>query len=198
MRRAATGLAFALFGAAAWAQQDQPVVVPPPPPIVSAPIAPVAPVAPTAPEPPGLVQTPVPPDVAQTPPDNTDTGQPANQAAPAGAAPAGAVPDIAPVPDNTWLPGKTATLGVLDEVDGGTTEIDIPVGGQAAAGDLQISVQSCVTRPSGDIPDSAIFITVQSNSGAGAPIFRGWMVRSTPGATVAGDAGETLRVIGCS
>jgi len=183
--RAAASLA-CLFGACAWAQ-DQTTVVPPAPPIVSAPIAPTAPVAPAAPPPPGLVQTPV-------PPDNTDTGQTATTAPPA----APAAPDVAPVPDNTWLPGKTATLGVLDEVDGGATQLDIPVGGQAAAGDLQISVQACVSRPAGDIPDTAIYITVQASANAATPLFRGWMVRSTPGATVVGDAGETFRVIGCS
>jgi hypothetical protein len=29
-------------------------------------------------------------------------------------------------------------------------------------------------------------------------LYKGWMVRSTPGATVVGDAGETFRVVDCS
>jgi hypothetical protein len=196
MRRLRTAALAVLLAPAAWAQ-DQTTVVPPAPPIVSAPLAPTAPVAPAATPPPGLVQTPAPP-AASAPPDNTDTGQTATTDTGQATTNAPAPPEVAPVPDNTWLPGKTATIGVLDEVDGGATQLDIPVGGQAKAGDLQISVQSCVTRPAADIPDTAIYITVQAATGATAPLFRGWMVRSTPGATVVGDAGETFRVIGCS
>jgi hypothetical protein len=107
--------------------------------------------------------------------------------------------DTAPVISSGWTLGKTALLGVLDKVDGSTSQVSIPVGGQANVGDLQVSVQSCVNRPAGQLPDAAIFLTVEPLANtSGPPLFRGWMVRSTPGATVVGDAGETFRVIGCS
>ncbi|MDD2795732.1 DUF2155 domain-containing protein [Acidocella sp.] len=107
--------------------------------------------------------------------------------------------DTAPVISSGWTPGKTALLGVLDKVDGSTAQVSILVGGQANIGDLQVSVQSCLIRPAGQLPDAAIFLTVEPLANiSGPPLFRGWMVRSTPGATVVGDAGETFRVIGCS
>jgi hypothetical protein len=199
-RFTATTLACLLAGAA-WAQDQTPtVVVPPAPPIVAAPVAPLTPPVPPAPQaatPPGLVETPVPsatPD--QTAPD-ADQGTPATAANPTPAAPT--VPDLAPTPDNTWLPANTALIGVLDKVDGSTSQLTIPVGGQATAGDLQVSVQACVTRPPNDIPDAAIYLSVQPAAQSGqAPLFRGWMVRSAPGATVVGDGGVTFRVINCS
>jgi hypothetical protein len=204
------------------------VVVPPAPAIVpAAPSAPMPQVVTPQSVPPGLVQTPL-------PPPNTDTGQAGNDGtapadngapSPAGAAPAHAVaapaapaaPDTAsstpPPPTNNWLPAHTAEIGLLDKVDGGASTVSIPVGGQMNAGDLQINVLACVTRPPDEIPDAAAFIAIQplpaaaaataaadssTEAAAGAPIFRGWMVRSIPGATVVGDASETLRVVSCS
>jgi hypothetical protein len=205
------------------------VAVPPPPPIVSTPLsAPLPQVVTPQPAPPGLVQTPVPPvnaDTGQPGTDGTaaDNGAPVTPDAAAtapvtpGAAPA--APDTAsstpPPPANTWLPEHTAQIGLLDKVDGGASTVTIPVGGQTDAGDLRISVLACATRPPGEIPDDAVFVSIQpvatgatgtaattldnaSGSATGGPIFRGWMVRSIPGATVVGDASETLRVVSCS
>jgi hypothetical protein len=221
-------------GSAIYVPPAPPVVAAP-----VAPLAPVAPVPPAPPPglvqtplPQGLVQTPVPPGPVapeQAPADNgvPDTAAP-SPPAPAGNAPAGTVPgatapgaapsataaappppDAAPVIPNTWVPGTTATLGVLNKVDGGTSQVSIPVGGQSTIGDLQVSVQACDTRPPDQLPDTSIFLTVQgappqgepASSGvpaAGTTLYRGWMVRSTPGATVVGDGSETFRVINCS
>lgn len=190
------------------------VVVPPPPAVVAAPPTPVqAPTqAPPAP-PPGLVQTPLPPPDSDTNADNGDqttqmqavspAAPPpvAGNAAPASSTATAAAPaqDVPPTPPNNWVPGKTAELGVLDKVDGGTRTLTIPVGGQATVGDLTVSVQACVTRPPGQLPDSAVFLTLQPKGAQdGAPVYRGWMVHSAPGATDAGNAGEAFRVITCS
>jgi len=181
-RSAAVTLA-SLAAVLAFAQTDtSSIAVPPPPPLVAAPAANnPAPQAPAATPPPGLTQTTAPAAPSVT----------------AGTTPA--PPDVAPTPPNDWLPGNTAILGVLDKVDGSASQISIAVGGQANIGDLQVSVLSCVSRPPAEIPDSAIFLSVQANAeGATTPLYRGWMVRSTPGATVVGDAGETFRVISCS
>ncbi|MGE4480970.1 DUF2155 domain-containing protein [Acidocella sp.] len=191
-------------------QAQQPAVaVPAPPPIVAAPPtpAPAPKPAPPAP-PPGLVQTPLPPSGAA----NADNGDAAGQAAqmqavspsapsatPAAGAAQPAQPDVAPVQANDWVPGKTAVLGVLNKVDGSTKNITVPVGGQVVVGDLNVSVQACVTRPPGQLPDSAVFLTLQpKDDQAAAPVYRGWMVHSTPGATDAGNAGQAFRVITCS
>lgn len=169
------------LSAPAWAQAqnngDSVIAVPPAPPIVAAPPAPAAPTAPVAPPPPGLVQTPVPPAAPPAP------------------------PDVAPAIPNNWVPGTVATLGVLNEVDGGTSKVSIPVGGQSTIGDLQVGVQACDARPPDQLPDSAIFLTVTpaaGGNGSGTTLYRGWMVHSVPGSTVVGDGSETFRVIGCS
>jgi hypothetical protein len=178
------------------------------------------------PPPPGLVQTPLPPANSDAGAANSapvDNGQPA-AAPPPGPPPAGqaaatpptaAVPDtsasLPPPLDNAWVPEHTAEIGILDKVDGGASTVSVPVGGQTVVGDLQINVLACESRPPTDVPDDAIFVAIQpangqaappaaeaSGSGPDAALFRGWMVRSVPGATVVGDGSETLRVVGCS
>jgi hypothetical protein len=96
------------------------------------------------------------------------------------------------------VPGTTAKLRVLDKVDGGVSDLSIPVGGQATAGDLQISVLACALRPPGQIPDSAIFLSITPTGASAPPSYRGWMVRSVPAASVVGNASETFRVVNCS
>jgi len=193
--RLVVGLLAALAMAApAVAQTGQTIAVPPAPALTPAPSAPAAPVAPSAPA----------PVFGQTPPANSDNGAPAAPTTPtaptAPAAPAAPVPPDAAAPvNNTWLPAGAARLGVLNKVDGSTQQITIPPGGQATVGDLVVSVQSCLVRPADQLPDAAVFLTVQpAGSDSGAAGFRGWMIRSAPGATVVGDAGETFRLIGCS
>lgn len=180
------------------------IAVPPAPAIVAAPpnIQPIP--APALPPPPGLVPATPPADIdtgdgsatapAPTPPADGSAGQ--GQAALTPAAP---VQDIAPIPPNTWLPAKTAEIGVLDKIDGSVSTVSIPVGGQSVVGDLQVNVQACMIRPPDQVPDAAVFLALQSTQDPSAPPnYRGWLVKSAPGAAVAGDASETFRVIGCS
>jgi hypothetical protein len=170
-------------------------------------------------QPPGQVETPVPPAdqddgqaqavqaaPASGQPDGTQAASPPaapGPAAPSQAAPSQTAPDTAdstppPVP-NDWVPEKTAEIGILDKVDGGASTVSVPVGGQTTAGDLQISVLACVARPPNEVPDDAVFLDIQpTDNSSGGPIFRGWMIRSIPGATVVGNASETLRVVSCS
>jgi hypothetical protein len=211
------------------AAPSSPVVIPPAPPIMASPPTQLPAVVPES-QPPGLVETPVPPagnaDTGQAGTDGQAAPAASAQAAPAageaaagqaaagqaaGGQPAGGQAAGAPAPDtasslpppipDSWVPEHTAELGILDKVDGGANTITVPVGGQTTAGDLQISVLACVARPPDEVPDDAVFVAIQP-TGAGdaaqGPLFRGWMVRSIPGATVVGDASETLRVVGCS
>jgi hypothetical protein len=192
-----------LGGGAAFAQSpgggdSDAIAVPPAPPVVAAPPTAIQPIPVPAAPPPGLVTATPPADIdtgatqAQTPPADNSGGQ--GQAQDQNTA-----PDIAPVPPNTWLPGKTARIGVLDKIDGSVSQLSIPVGGQSVVGDLQVSVQACMTRPPDQVPDAAVFLALQSTQNASAPPdYRGWLVRSAPGAAVAGDASETFRIIGCS
>ncbi|MBB5372905.1 DUF2155 domain-containing protein [Acidocella aromatica] len=213
MRISAAALLLLMGPGVAWAQNDQSmIVIPPAPPVVAAPSsaapAPVAPAAPVASQtlpavPPVQSQTlpavPPVPSAATTPPPAAVPAQPGTPPAQA-ASTQPAPPDIAPIPANDWTPGHTATLGVLNEVDGSTSQVSVPVGGQPAkAGDVLVSVQACATRPPQDLPDTAVFLTVQPADGGGAaPLYRGWMLRSAPGAAVVGNAAESFRVISCS
>jgi len=214
----ALGLAAIFWLSQAQAQSDNgnAIAIPPAPAIVpSPPSAPVAPTAPVAPAPPGLVETPLPPPTAL---DNADTGtdnttangtannsgnaSPPNTAVPppatttATSAPAPVQPPAVP---SEWVSGKTAKIRVLDKVDGSIADLTIPVGGQSVSGDLLVSVLACDLHPTGQLPDDAIFVSIQPSSDPSAPqIYRGWMVRSVPAAAVVGDASETFRVVSCS
>ncbi|HQT38473.1 MAG TPA: DUF2155 domain-containing protein [Acidocella sp.] len=162
----------------ALAQTSNVIAVPPPPPMVASP-SPAAPApapAVTPAPPPGLVTTPVPPAAA----DNAANATP-------------------PVEPNNWVPGKLAEIGVLDKVDGGIANLQVPVGGQVTSGDMQISVLACANRPPDQIPDVAIFVSIQTTDNlSGPPLFRGWMVRSVPADSVVGDGSDSLRVVSCS
>jgi hypothetical protein len=187
------GLAFLSLGTA-WAQNGgSEIVIPPAPPLTPEAPPPPAPVQP-APQlpPPGLVQT--------APPPAGDTTAPSSSGAPpASVANQPPPPDVPPTQQDSWTPGTTAVLGVLNKVDGSTAQLQLPVGAQAqTTGDLSVSVQACLSRPAGQIPDAAIFLTVVPTQQGSAPIYRGWMLRSAPGATFVGNAGQTFRVIGCS
>lgn len=193
MMRLATfiGLVF-LSAGTAWAQNGgSEIVVPPAPPLVpEAPSAP-APVQPASPPPPGLGLT--------TPPAGTNAAAPPPGTSPAGTATQPPPPDVAPTPPNDWTPEQTAVLAVLNKVDGSTAQLQLAVGGAAqTSGDLSVSVQACLSRPAGQIPDAAVFLTVTPLQQGALPIYRGWMLRSAPGATFVGNAGRTFRIVGCS
>ncbi len=198
MRRIAFVAAAFLCAGPVWAQNGgSEIVIPPAPPLTpEAPSSP-PPIQPAPQQPPpGLVQTPLPPsgagDEARTPAVPSATPPSSTAALPAPA-------DAAPTQPDNWTPGTTAVLGVLNKVDGSTTQLSLSAGGQAqTTGDLSVSVQACSSRPAGQIPDVAVFLTVSSTQGGAAPLYHGWMLRSAPGATFVGNAGQTFRVIGCS
>ncbi len=193
MRRFAAALALGLSAMTpALAQDNSVIAVPLAPPIMAAPVTPAAPAAPAAVVPPGLVQTPMPPANSDTGAndDNASDGSVSNNGTP--------MPDgAADVAVNAWQPQQTARLGVLDKVDGSSEVIAISVGGVQKIGDLQVQVLACVVRPAGHIPDAAMFVAVTPADGSTTTLYRGWMIKSAPGAAVVGDAGETFRVAGC-
>ncbi len=199
-------------------QDNNAIAVPPAPAIAASPPSPPAPQTPDT-APPFLVP-PNPPASAGTDSSNTDNGNTqspetsgsapaAAQTIPSAAEPAAPGPaapqsqpsdqDTIPTPPNTWQPGKFAEIGVLDKIDGEVIQLSIPVGGQSVVGDLQVNVLACVTRPPDQVPDAAVFLALQNTEDASAPPdYRGWLLRSEPGAAVAGDASETFRIIDCS
>jgi hypothetical protein len=199
-------------------QNENTIAVPPAPPIVASPATPTSPPIPQTPAaPPPFLVPPNPAPTGNTS-GNVDngaantsnapgTGTSATAPAPLPVAPGGAAPsgdqaldqDTIPTPPNIWQPGKVAEIGVLDKIDGEVAELSVPVGGQSVIGDLQVNVLACVTRPPDQVPDAAVFLALQSTGNpAGPPAYRGWLIRSEPGAAVAGDASETFRIIACS
>jgi hypothetical protein len=132
--------------------------------------------------------------------ENTDTGAADGTADTTNdTATAPIAPTAPPALPSDWVNGKTAELRVLDKVDGSIADLTIPVGGQSVSGDLQISVLACDLHPASQIPDDAIFVSIQPTGDPSAPpVYRGWMVRSVPAAAVVGDASETFRVVSCS
>jgi hypothetical protein len=138
-----------------------------------------------------------PPDAAALPPSA--------QSSAASMPPAGAQ-----VPPNPWLPRRNAVLGVLNKEDGAVSRLTVQVGNSVVQGKLQITVSACVTRPDAVAPDAAVFLSIknaqenQSDSNYqaadlanGGQIFRGWLLRSEPGASVVGDMTDMFRLIGC-
>ncbi len=125
---------------------------------------------------------------------------------PAGeAAPPVATPDAPAEVKPIWDRRAVAVLDVLDKEDGAVHRLRVPVGSSVSEGKLSIAIGACVVRPADMTPDAAIFITVTSStvsadaaSSDGAPLFRGWLIRSEPGATVVGNAAVTMRLIGCT
>lgn len=179
--------------------------LPPPTELVQKPSAPpkivqlAAPAAVVAVTP--AVPVPAPPKAAPAP-TTTDTQPltPLTPAVPTSAAPSAApASDVPPPAETQWVPATSAEIGVLNKVDGSTKILTIPVGGQATTGNVTIAVQACVVRPAGALPNAAVFVTLQtSDEPDDMPIYKGWVVRSVPGATDAETADTALRIIGCS
>jgi len=116
-------------------------------------------------------------------------------------APAAQIPPV-------WDRRAVAVLDILDKEDGAVRRIRVPVGSSVIEGRLGIEVGACLVRPADMVPDAAMFVTVtstggpvavssQGNQADASPLFKGWLIRSEPGATVVGDAALTFRLIGC-
>ena len=152
---------------------------------------------------PAIQSEPLPPvtapaPVVQLPPTATQpaTTQPATtQPAPIEKAPAPI--EKAPAPtEKDWQSRPAATIQALDKVTARVTSLTGKVGETLRFGTLSILVRSCVVRPP-DVPaDAAAFLEV-TDRGATPPLFRGWMVRSSPGIGVIEHPVYDLRLSGC-
>lgn len=201
-------------GGEAWAGGNGPQVlapVPLEPGMIATPAAPMpaiealpAPDLPQrgSPSPGPAVITPMTPGSGADPPATDYSGANSRPPAAGALAAAGAPVQVKPV----WHRRTTAVVDVLDKEDGAVARIKVPVGTAVTQGKLRVRVGACLVRPKTMAPDAALYITVQAlptaqpagPSTRGAPVFRGWLIRSEPGATVVGDAAVTFRLIGCT
>ncbi len=72
-----------------------------------------------------------------------------------------------------------ALLRGLDRVSGALTDLEIFNGGAGRLGPLEVALGECrypVGNPSGD---AYAYLTIRSETG-GTPLFRGWMIASSP------------------
>ncbi|HEX7390084.1 MAG TPA: DUF2155 domain-containing protein [Acidiphilium sp.] len=210
------GSAGAVFAQSQPTGQPQVLAVPEAPPVASVPQALPAPDLPP-PQVPGQTLNPPPPGLTPTPLPQPQVGagqgssqdEAAGSSSPTSNAAASQPAQVKPV----WLPRGGAILDVLDKEDGAITRMSVPAGSSFTSGKLRIKVGACVVRPADQPPDAAVYLVVKPTDGTGqsaaqpaasdsaatdAPLFRGWLIRSEPGAVVVGDATVTFRVIGCS
>ncbi|MDO6587271.1 DUF2155 domain-containing protein [Salipiger sp. 1_MG-2023] len=75
--------------------------------------------------------------------------------------------------------GSGAMLRGLDKLTGRAGDIEIRSGGMAQFGRIEVSMSEC-RYPEGDpASDAFAFLTVRE-AGKAEPVFRGWMVASSP------------------
>ncbi|MDF1687845.1 MAG: hypothetical protein ACJAVO_002269 [Parvibaculaceae bacterium] len=92
--------------------------------------------------------------------------------------------------------GDIAVFNALDKITARITILEIPIGGSARFGTLEIRPQSCDKRPPEETPETTAFVEVfdiprlvkaakgaDEQGGAVEPkrIFAGWMFASSPG-----------------
>ena len=156
-----------------------------PPPVPALPTIP-APVAPTTAVQPFIAPIPAAPTpAAPTPAPQPPTTHPPTQPSAPGTA-----------LERDWIARPAIILQALDKVTARVTTLTGKTGETLRYGSLAILVRACATRPP-DLPaDAAGFIEV-TDRGAATPVFRGWMLRSSPGLGVMEHPVYDLRITGC-
>ncbi|MDF1728593.1 MAG: DUF2155 domain-containing protein [Sulfitobacter sp.] len=87
------------------------------------------------------------------------------------AAPAGAQQQV--------VSASGGTLRALDKLSGHTTDLDIPTGGKAQIGALEVVMIDC-RYPAGNPAGNAYAALEISERGRAGTIFSGWMIASAP------------------
>ena len=92
--------------------------------------------------------------------------------------------------------GSGVVLRLLDKVNGTTRDLEIPNGGSARQGRFSVELGEC-RYPEGDpSADGFAYITVRDDNEV-EPLFRGWMVASSPALNALDHARYDVWVLRC-
>jgi hypothetical protein len=94
------------------------------------------------------------------------------------------------------MPRGEAVLEVLDKVNAVSHDYTVRVGQSVQVGSLTIAVQSCQSRPPDQPADAAALLDI-TDSHAGEPGFRGWMLAQEPWVAMLQSPVYDVRVIQC-
>lgn len=75
--------------------------------------------------------------------------------------------------------GTGATLRGLDKLTGRVTDLEIASGGSVEFGRIDIALQDCRYPEGNRAGDAFAFLTIRE-AGKADPVFRGWMIASSP------------------
>lgn len=99
----------------------------------------------------------------------------------------------------TFFPTSTAVLRWLDKVTGRVSTIRAQVGDQLKIGTLVIEVDTCMTRPPEETPESAAFLKIWDEAAKPEAelVFTGWMFASSPSLSALDHAVYDVWVLDC-
>ena len=122
------------------------------------------------------------PELDPIDPDAVEPWGPVNEAPVLELLPPGSVvgQDVTTVEEDTVLTGTSAVLKGLDKLAGTVEELRLASGGSAALGWLSISLGECRYPEDNPSGDAYAWLEI-SEEGKPDPIFRGWMIASSPG-----------------
>lgn len=167
------------------------------------PLGPVQAPRPSAPTQAPVVQGQDPPAPIQSQPLPSLTGpdpalatQPALPAAPAQATrPATPPTPVTPIAGD-WQNRTSVELRGLDKVTARSATVTGKVGDTMRFGTLSILVRGCVARPPDQPADAAAYLEI-TDRGATAPMFRGWMLASSPATAILEHPVYDIRIAAC-
>ncbi len=102
----------------------------------------------------------------------------------------------APSSPDAWVQKGAAEIVLLEKIRAQPMTVTVKTGQSTTFGTLTVAVRSCVTRPP-DLPqNSAAFIEATDSRGT-APVFKGWVLSTTPAVSHMEHPIYDLRLIAC-
>jgi hypothetical protein len=93
--------------------------------------------------------------------------------------------------------GTGAVLRALDKVSGAVEDVTLPNGARAEIGRLEIRLEECRHPAGSPATDAWAFLEIR-DAGEAEPVFRGWMVASSPALNPLDHARYDVWVLRCT